>query len=258
MIKTALSVLPSVTPERGTTWLIYHRVGGGSPDERDLAAEAFRRQVDLLAEHHVVPIDEAVERSEKGDDRPGVVLTFDDGFRDVYENAWPLLRERRLPFTVYLATAFVEGTMHWDGSTAKAAGPALTWAQLEEMLASGLCTVGAHTHNHARPEALSLEELEQCDAEIEKRLGVRPEHFTYPWGVPVPRMEAELRRRYRSASTGQLGRNGAGADLHRLRRVPVRGTDPLPFFKAKLGTGLLPERAYAGIVSVAKKAGVRA
>lgn len=256
-LKGLLGLAPG-SAAAGCTMLIYHRVGGGSPDERDLSVSDFEAQVEALADHDVVGIDVALDRLTAGDASPSVVLTFDDGFRDVHEHAWPVLRDAELPFTLYLATGFIGGTMHWDGSTAKAAGPALTWPQIEEMAASGLVTVGAHTHDHVRPEHLSIEQLDRCDAAVEDHLGARPRHFTYPWGIPVDRMEPELRRRYRSTSTALLGRNQPGEDLARLRRVPVRQTDPVNFFRAKLRGQLRPERAYAGIVSLAKAGGVRA
>lgn len=243
----------------GITVLIYHRIAGVTRDELDLSPTAFRRQVDLLARHDVIGLDDAVDRLERADARPAVVLTFDDGFEDVYDNAWPLLRERRLPFTIYLASGFVGGTMAWEGSTATgAAGQGLTWAQLAEMVDSGLCTIGNHTHGHVRPEALTAADLDECTSTIEDHLGVRPAHFTYPWGVVVPDREADLRARFRSASTGELGRNQPGCDLMRLRRVPVRRTDPDAFFAAKLRGRLGPERTYAAIVRLAKAAGVSA
>jgi peptidoglycan/xylan/chitin deacetylase (PgdA/CDA1 family) len=238
--------------------LIYHRVGGGSPDERDLDVRDFDGQLAELAGHDVLSLDGALDRLEAGDPSPSVVVTFDDGFRDVYEHAWPRLLDAGLPITLFLATAFIGGTMHWDGSTAKAAGPALDWDQIAEMQSSGLVTLGAHTHNHVRPDHLTVDEIEACDATIENRLGLRPRHFTYPWGIPVPHIEAELRRRYRSSSTGRLGRNVPGTDFARLRRVPVRRTDPIDFFRAKLSGSLWPERAYAGVVAGAKLGGLRA
>jgi peptidoglycan/xylan/chitin deacetylase (PgdA/CDA1 family) len=242
----------------GATLLIYHRVGARTPDERDVSTSAFAEQVAALPPSSVLSLDEAITRLQHGDDTPSTVLTFDDGFQDIFDNAWPLLRARELPFTVYLASKYVGGTMHWDGSTAKAAGPALTWDQLAKMVGSGLCTIGNHTHSHVRPEQLTEAEFDRCSNEIEQHLGVRPRHFTYPWGVSVPAMEPSLRARFLSASTGRLGRNLPGTDLMRLRRVPVRRTDPIEFFRAKLAGGLGPERAYAGIVHAAKAVGARA
>lgn len=256
-VKSALARFAGRSAASGVTLLIYHRIGGGTNDELDLPVRKFARQVDLLAAHRVLSLDEAVSRLDAGDRRPAVVITFDDGFDDVYHQAWPLLRERRLPFTIYLATAFVGEVMRWESATAKGApGRGLTWDQLGDMVASGLCTVGNHTHHHVRPDSLTVDELDRCTASIQERLGVTPRHFTYPWGIPVPAMEDALRARFRSASTGELGRNLPGADLMRLRRVPVRRTDPEEFFGAKLSGNLLPERLYAGIVTWAKRLGL--
>lgn len=233
-------------------------VGGGTSNELDVEPAAFARQVDRLAEHDVVSLDTALDRLDAGDRAPSVVLTFDDGFADVYVHAWPLLRERRLPFTIYLATAHVEAPMVWEGSTARgASGTGLSWGQLAEMNESGLCTIGNHTHTHVPAADLTEAELDACTAAIAERLGVPARHFTYPWGIPVPSMEAALRQRFRSASSGLLGRNQPETDRMRLRRVPVRRSDPDAFFAAKLTGPLGPERAYAALVRAAKWAGAR-
>lgn len=257
-LKRALGGFRSRRSAAGVTILIYHRVGGMSPDERDLDPGDFAAQMDVLADTDVVSLAEALRRLESGDRRPGVVLTFDDGFADIYHNAWPLLRERRLPFTLYLASRYVGQRMRWEGSTAKGDGAALSWLQIREFVESGLCTVGNHTHSHVPPDRLTTEELDLCSAVIEEQLGLRPEHFAYPWGVPAEHLEDELRHRFRSAATGMVGRNLPGADPLRLRRIPVRRTDPLEFFRAKLTGQLLPERTYGALVATAKKAGARA
>jgi peptidoglycan/xylan/chitin deacetylase (PgdA/CDA1 family) len=241
----------------GTTLLIYHRVGGGTPDERDLPRREFEAQVQLLRQQRVVSLDTALDELDAGDDSPKVVVTFDDGFADVHSDAWPLLREAGLPFTLYVTTAYLDGIMHWPGSTSRHPGPALTWAQLEELAADPLVTIGNHTHTHARPEALTAEELDRCSELLEGRLGVVPAHYCFTWGVPVPAVRELLAARFRSAATGIVGRNHLGDDPLLLRRVPVRGTDPLPFFRAKLAGTLGPERAYERIVAAAKGFGLR-
>lgn len=242
----------------GTTLLIYHRVGGGTLDERDLTIADFDRQLDVLSDHRVVALDTALDELARGDDSPKVVLTFDDGFADVHAVAWPMLRDAGLPFTIYVTTAYLGGSMQWEGSTATAPGPALTWDQLGELAASELVTIGNHTHTHVRPERLDAGELDRCTAELERRVGVTPRHFAYTWGIPVPAAEPLLRERFRSAATGLVGRNHPGVDPIALRRVPVRGSDPFPFFAAKLSAALRAERAYQWVVSAAKRAGARA
>lgn len=253
LLKTGLARLQRPGPARGATLLIYHRVGGGTSNELDVTPDAFARHLDILAGHDVVSLDAALDRLDAGDASPAFVLTFDDGFADVYEHAWPELRRRGLPFTIYLATAYVGAPMRWEGATATGRpGLGLTWGQLRELLDFGLCTIGNHTHHHVRPESLTAEELDACTDAVERHLGVTPRHFTYPWGIAVPAMRDALGVRFRSASTGELGRNLPGADPLRLKRVPVRRTDPDAFVAAKLTGGLGPERAYGKLVRRAK------
>lgn len=256
-LKHALAGAGRTTPASGASLLIYHRIGGGTSDELDLPMADFEAQLDRLASHDVVSLDAALDRLDAGDTRPSVVLTFDDGFDDVHANAWPLLRERALPFTVYLASGFIGETMLWEGSTAKEhSGRGMTWQQLGELTESGLCTIGNHTHHHVRPEVLTEAELDACTEAIQHHLGITPQHFTYPWGIAVAAMEPHLRRRFRSASTAVLGRNLPGTDRMRLRRVPVRQSDPESFFAAKLTGALGPERAYAAAVRLGKAVGL--
>jgi hypothetical protein len=254
---TQLRVRRDRASATGTTLLIYHRVGGGTPDERDLPTVEFEAQVEELTRFRVVALDIALDELDRGDDSPKIVLTFDDGFADVHATAWPLLREAGLPFTLYVTTAYLDGTMHWPSSTSRHPGPALTWKQLEELAASPLVTIGNHTHTHARPEALTAEELDTCSVLLEQRLGTLPQHYCFTWGVPVPTARPLLAARFRSAATGQLGRNRPATDRLDLHRIPVRGTDPLPFFRAKLVGGLGPERTYETIVQAAKRVGAR-
>jgi peptidoglycan/xylan/chitin deacetylase (PgdA/CDA1 family) len=258
-LKRVLGRLTTKAPPEGVTMLIYHRVGGPGHEELDVRREDFAAQMATLANFEVAGIDAAAEALRRGDPTGRFVLTFDDGFADVYTQAWPVLRDLQLPFTVYLTSGYVGGEMRWEGSTAKEpGGPALTWDQLGEMVDSGHCTVGNHTHTHARPEHLDEDEVDRCSELIRRRIGGEVRHFAYTWGVPVPSMEPALRSRFVTAATGRLGRNLPGTDPMRLMRVPVRRSDPLEFFRAKLSGGLLAERVYAGVVATAKKAGARA
>lgn len=249
----------SVGRARGVSILIYHRVGGGSPDELDCPRTRFVDQAAFLAQEcEVASLDEALDGLAHGDDRPRIVLTFDDGFADLHDVAWPILTHHGLPFTVYLATSFLGGRMHWEGSTSTGpAAPALTWAQAAALAHDERCTVGNHTHTHVPPAQLTTADLDACTVAIQRNLGLTPRHFAYPWGLPVTAMEPELRARFRSVTTGELGRNRPGVDFARLRRIPVRGSDPIEFFRAKVTGSLVPERAYALTVAAAKAAGAR-
>lgn len=80
-----------------------------------ISKETFRRQMELLRESYEVLSLETAAAVLRGDaftQRPAVVITFDDGYRDVYSHAWPILRELNLPATVFVSTAYVN-TKQW-------------------------------------------------------------------------------------------------------------------------------------------------
>ena len=207
----------------------------------EVATETFASQVDYLqAEGSIVPLDDAVSRiGTLGDDRL-FVLTFDDGYADVYRNAFPLLVERQIPFTMYVTTLPVE-----DPSVAGPGVMPVSWEQLVEMLESGLATIGAHTHAHPDLRLLSADavasELDESNGLIRERLGVEPRHFAYPKGWWSASAEPGVRNRYETAVLGEGPPNSATTDRHRLYRIAVQKSDGMRFFKRKLATGLVLE-----------------
>src|SRR5678815_1522291 len=87
--------------------LTYHKV---SPDPHPFFAPThpavFEQQMQFLATYYrVMPLAELVERSQHGDIPPrSVAVTFDDGYRDNYDFAFPILKKWRIPATIFVAT----------------------------------------------------------------------------------------------------------------------------------------------------------
>ncbi len=108
--------LASCRPRRFLV-LGYHRVNDdGHPFFPGTPLGLFRRQMEALRRHFAVsPLQELWEKSRRGDlPENGVAITFDDGYRDNYTNAFPILRELGLPATIFLTTdALDRGTLLW-------------------------------------------------------------------------------------------------------------------------------------------------
>jgi peptidoglycan/xylan/chitin deacetylase (PgdA/CDA1 family)/O-antigen ligase len=207
--------------------LLYHRIGSAT-GEIATAAEEFDRQMAYLAEHEqVLTLDQAIEG-----DRGGVVVTFDDGYRDFHENALPVLVRRRVPATLYLATGLVA-----NGSSPSA--DALTWSQLGEAVSTGLVTVGSHTHGHSDlsrvTEAQAEEEMRRSRDLVEDHLDRPCGHFAYPWAVGSPEADRAARRTFRTAALDAWRTNRRDRiDPYRLGRTPVLRSDGPFFFRAKV------------------------
>ena len=225
-LKAAVLPLGARTRRGDVSVLLYHRVGRGRR-EVDLDTGAFERQIAAVAARgDVVSLDRALADAEGG----GVVITVDDGYRDFHEHVLPVLVRHGVPATLYLATGLV----------VEEGGPpdGLTWDHLREAVATGLVTVGSHTHSHANLAAASEDEaereLQRSQGLVEDRLGAPCRHFAYPWGIGSPDADRVVRRRFASAAL-PWGTNRAGRmDPYRLARVPILRSDGPALFRAKV------------------------
>jgi len=235
----SVGLLPGLaTPRRrgDIVLLLYHRIGV-EDGEIGLPARAFERQMRTLADDdRPLSLDRAID----GDDRGGVVVTVDDGYADFYENALPILVRTRVPAILYLATGLVRNN----------GGPAdrLSWAQLAEAVATGLVTIGSHTHNHA-----DLSRADEREAEVEMRrskeliedhLGTPCQHFAFPWAVASDAARRASASLFRSSALPAWRTNRRGRiDRQSLGRTPVLRSDGHVFFRAKV-RGMLDGEAF--------------
>ena len=230
---------------KGPRILIYHQIGAGLGRQMEVSEEAFRRQLDWLIEkRRVVSLDVALKDWGRPASNEMVVLTFDDGYVDTHTRAFPLLKERGLPFVLYLATESIE-----SGQTLgpKTGAEPLVWSMIRDMVASGLLTIGSHTHTHRDLRDVPRIEVEReialSNDLIADRLGISPLHFAYPWGYWSEVADPVVRERYKTAVLGGSPRPHPAPPPHRLHRYPVQLGDGVAFFKARLSGGLLLEES---------------
>ncbi len=239
-----LSPLRPRAPEQ-VVLLMYHRVTGDVGLELDLPAADFEAQMRWLATTgRVIPLDEAMRRVAARDlgGRTWYVVTFDDAYEDFHSRVLPLVRELALPVTLYVPTGFIDEPgkppISREVRDADQLRP-VTWAQLLEIAASPLVTIGGHTHSHREMPSLSdaevLEEVRRCDDALAARLGSPVRHFAYPRGVWDERVERLLAGRYDTiALVGGGALLPSAFDPQRLPRIPVQRSDGMRWFRARL------------------------
>jgi peptidoglycan/xylan/chitin deacetylase (PgdA/CDA1 family) len=146
-----------------------------------------------------------------------VAITFDDGTGDFYDHAWPMLRERGLPATLYVTSGLV-GLRH-EGM------PMLGWEHLEELRDAGI-EIGAHSHHHVALDVVSLEraarELVNSKLVLEDRLQVEITTFAYPFGYHTAAVRRLTPRAgYRSACAVKNALSSPYDDHLALARVTM-------------------------------------
>ncbi len=188
----------------GAGILLYHRMVGNIPGVSmpldNVDPSRFREQIGGLLDRgfHFWPLSRLIDHHRTHTPVPPrtVIITFDDGFASVYCEAYAVLRELRVPATVFLVTGHLGGNLpfpfdkwgfaHQDCVPHETYRP-LTIEQCREMCASGLVEMGAHTHRHAdhrdNPEAFCTDVQRSADI-IRKEFGKTPVLFAFPWGSP--------------------------------------------------------------------------
>jgi Polysaccharide deacetylase len=231
----------------GPRILIYHQIGARSGRQMDLSPEMFRGHVKWLDHGRIVGFGDALSGADDPESNRHIVLTFDDGYADFYENAFPLLHEQGLPFVLYLTTGHIE-----TGDLLHPGDRPLTWDQVDEMLASGLVTLGAHTHTHPDLRGMPIDQVEQEIGEsnrlIELRTGQAPNHFAYPKGYWDAPAETVIRDQYETAVLGAGSPVHRTTDPHRIGRVPVQQSDGHFFFTRKVLRGMRLEERVRSLV----------
>lgn len=208
-----------------TSILMYHSisdVGGATA----IAPKVFAMQMRVLADSNVavLTMDEWLAARMAGTlPKRSVVITFDDGFQDFAESAWPVLRGVGFRPTVYLPTAYVGGVEGWYGIGTPARA-LMGWDTIRALAAEGVL-FGSHTMTHANLNALApldlKRELAEAKAEIGERLGKAPRHFAAPYGLANDLVRAAIARTYDTSVSTRLAVVGTGRDCHDLARLEM-------------------------------------
>jgi peptidoglycan/xylan/chitin deacetylase (PgdA/CDA1 family) len=200
----------------------YHSIdGSGSAISIDV--ETFERQLEALIERGipVLPLERLATVPPGGS---AVALTFDDALVSFAERAWPALRRRGLPVTVFAPVDRLGSDNAWGGR-AEAGIPrveVLDGEALRRLVGEGLA-VGSHgvTHRDLRelPAEALERELEESRDRLEALTGVRPRAIAYPYGGVDRRVAAAARRHYELGVTTVLRPLRAGEDALLLPRL---------------------------------------
>ncbi|EAQ98847.2 polysaccharide deacetylase family protein [Congregibacter litoralis] len=232
--------------------LLYHRISDEGPHSTRVSPNRFAAHLDLIEEqgYEVIPLQDLLDGVYSNGVLPerAVALTFDDAYRSVGDLAYPMLRERNMPFSVFVATDVVDES-----------SPAfLNWPTLRAMARDTLATFGPHSQSHRHLESLDpksdantpgatrANEIDGSLARLREELGeIRADAvlkvFAYPFGEYSRATEALLSERDLFGLAQQSGPVAGTTPRTRIPRFPLyRGGDSDARLKTALATRPLP------------------
>jgi peptidoglycan/xylan/chitin deacetylase (PgdA/CDA1 family) len=169
--------------------LVYHRFGARVTDSMTVRTDEFAAQLRFLKERRipVVPLREVV-RYFLGQAPPppanSIVITADDGHRSVFTDMLPLVKEYRIPVTLFIYPSAISNASY-----------AMTWEELAELKATGLFDVQSHTfwhpnfriekrrRNPADYRRFVRDQLVKSKKRLEEKLGGKVEMLAWPFGI---------------------------------------------------------------------------
>ena len=245
-----------VSPEnewsKGATILCYHIVESPHDPRMEISREVFYEQMRYLAMtgYTVVPLRDIYEYAiGKRTSLPknAVAITIDDGWRSAYTEAFPELKKRHFPFTVFIYPKIIGQTAY-----------ALTWKQIREMAAAGV-DIESHSLSHpflTRRRNASLDdaqyaewlqkELKESKQILEKQTGQPVNFLAYPYGDYDHFLAASVKNAgYEAALTCEYGPITRGMNPFRLRRIVIDKRMDFAAFRRYLGACQLPLEAMS-------------
>ncbi|MFQ5465628.1 MAG: polysaccharide deacetylase family protein [Thermodesulfobacteriota bacterium] len=208
--------------------LMYHSIDG-SGSVISTSPEKFAGQMRVLARSKAVVMGLADMAGSIRDGSPlpsgSVAVTFDDGFRNFYTTALPVLKDLGLKATVFVVTGRMGGDNRWEGQPdAVPTLDLMDWDEVATVAEAGI-DIGVHTVSHpdltrVPPDRLT-DEVAGASEEIEKRTGLAPSAFAYPYGGYDAAVRELVAGQFECACSTELGLAGPTSDPWALPRVEM-------------------------------------
>ncbi len=230
---------------KGIRILFYHSISPYRKYETNVIPEEFEKHIKYLKENcEVISLKEAIERiKNKSIYGREVVISFDDGYKDNYLYAYPLLQKYELPAVIFLTVGYVgkNKILPHDMDDNPKYNRILNWEEVKEMECASVM-FGSHTLNHVNLSKLPLEKAKEeiilSYKNLKENLKNNLIPFSYPYGTLLD-FNSEIKRivketGYFCACSAIYGVNTEKADLFSLYRIGIDSSDNFFTFKAKI------------------------
>ena len=194
---------------------MYHRFNENKYPSTNIQMDIFEKQMEIIKEQDYEFYDPKnfVKEFEKIKENKKILITIDDAFKSFYREAWPFLKEKKIPFILFVSTEPIGkyGYMNWD--------------EIKEIDNSEFGYIGHHSHTHEYLIDMSDKEFEN-DIEtatkiFKDQLGYVPNIFSYPFGEYSLYMKKYISKNFKIAFGQHSGIIDVNKDKFELPRFPI-------------------------------------
>lgn len=201
--------------DMGILSLIYHRFDESKYPSTNIQMSVFKDQINIIKDlNYKFYNPENLEKNfNKEKNEKKILITIDDGFSSFYENAWPYLKENKIPFILFVSTEAVGKSGY------------MTWDQIKEVEKVPTAFIGNHSHSHDYlvnfKSSDFLNDIKTANKIFIEKLGYNPIFFSYPFGEYSSFHKAFISKNFKFSFGQHSGVIDLNKDKFELPRFPI-------------------------------------
>lgn len=201
--------------DMGLLALMYHRFDENKYPSTNIQMNVFKEQIKIIRNLNYsfynpgkFDKDFNVPKNKKK-----ILLTIDDGFSSFYENAWPYLKQEKIPFILFVSTEAVGKNGY------------MSWEQIKELEKDPNAFIGNHSHSHDYlvdyKKEKFIKDIEIANDTFKRELGYNPIFFSYPFGEYSKFIKEYITKNFKFSFGQHSGVIDINKDPFELPRFPI-------------------------------------
>ncbi len=194
---------------------MYHRFNENRYPSTNIQMDIFKKQIQIIKDlnYNFYNPKSFVNEFNNPKNKKEILITIDDGFKSFYTEAWPFLKENKIPFILFVSTEPVgkNGYMNWN--------------EIMEIESSDFAIIGHHSHTHKylidMENSEFIEDIETASKIFKEKFGYNPEIFSYPFGEYSKFMKDYISKNFKTAFGQHSGIIDINKDKFELPRFPI-------------------------------------
>ena len=201
--------------DSGIVTIMYHRFNENKYPSTNVRMNIFKDQMKMIKDSNFKFYDPKflIDDFKNKKDRKDILITIDDGFKSFYTEAWPYLKENKIPFILFVSTEPVGKNGY------------MTWDEIKEVESFDFAFIGHHSHTHEYLIDMTNEDfindIETASEIFKNKIGYVPNIFSYPFGEFSKFMKDYISKKFDTAFGQHSGIIDKNKDQYELPRFPI-------------------------------------
>ncbi len=201
--------------EQGVLAIMYHRFEENKYPSTNIRLDIFKKHINLINDNNLNFYNpgEFSNSFGKVKKEKKILLTIDDAFTSFYKNAWPIIKEERIPFILFVSTEAVGNKGY------------MNWAQIKEVESESFAYIGNHSHSHDYLTKFDfgkfVKDIDESIKIFNDKLGYNPSFFSYPFGEYNLEQKNYISNNFDFAFGQHSGVIDLNKDKYELPRFPI-------------------------------------